>query len=69
VTVYTCSHWLRRSGVMLEEDYPVNFVTYLYVANSQDNLVQINKGMGSLEEEALITGVRSCFATVFFFLE
>lgn len=54
---------------MLEEDYPVNFVTYLYVANSQDNLVQINKKMGSLEEEALITGVRSCFATVFFFLE
>lgn len=57
---------VKRSVVVLEEDYPLNFVTYFYEANSQDNLKIIKKKMESLEVEALFTSVRSYFATVFF---
>lgn len=34
---------VKRSVVVLEEDYPLNFVTYFYEANSQDNLKIIKK--------------------------
>lgn len=58
---------VKRSGVVLEEDYPLNFVTYFYVANSQDNLVENYKEMESLEIEALITSISSCFLRLSFF--
>lgn len=67
-TFSSCSFFVTSFwGCVLKQGYPVNNVTYLYVAILQDNLVE-NKRMGSLAVRRIIQLYQAVFGGWFFLL-